>query len=211
MRIRSFFPQVIGANGQVYVLYFLFVVLLGPFYLINLVLAVVALSYEIESAGLQDEEAMKRNYESLKRSASSYDFDCKEMPEPLYLDDIPQRPEESRYVPNEVDPRPPSRNIETPSSDNALELGENYEQEVAVSAGCCSAFRGKVNVLVDSPLFEGFITACILFNTICMALEHHNMDRTFKSVLDYCNMVSSTERMQTNSSVLSILMQVEGR
>jgi hypothetical protein len=173
----------------VYVLYFLFVVLLGPFYLINLVLAVVSLSYEIESAALQDEEAMKKNYETLKRSASAYDFDCKEMPEPLYLDDIPQRPEESKYVANEAEPRPSSRNTATPTSDNALELGENYEQEVAAPTGCCTSFRARVHKIVDSAIFEGFITVCILLNTVCMALEHHDMDLTFKKVLEYCNLV----------------------
>ena len=152
----------------------------------------VSLSYEIESANLQDEEAMKKNYETLKRSASAYDFDCKEMPEPLYLDDIPQRPEESKYAANEAEPRPPSRNTATPTSDNALELGENYEAEAAAQAGCCTSFRAKVNKIVDSPLFEGFITACILLNTVCMALEHHNMDETLKMVLGYCNLVGFT-------------------
>ena len=174
-----------------YVLYFLFVVLLGPFYLINLVLAVVSLSYEIESAALQDEDAMKRNYEALKRSASAYDFDCKEMPEPLYLDDIPQRPEEAKYVPDQAETRPASRNTATPTSDNALELGENYEQEETAPAGCCTSFRSRVNKIVASAIFEGFITTCILLNTVCMALEHHNMDLTLKDVLGYCNLVSN--------------------
>ncbi len=181
-----------------YVLYFLFVVLLGPFYLINLVLAVVSLSYEIESAALQDEEAMKKNYETLKRSASAYDFDCKEMPEPLYLDDIPQRPEESKYVANEAEPRPSSRNTATPTSDNALELGENYEQEVAAPTGCCTSFRARVHKIVDSAIFEGFITVCILLNTVCMALEHHDMDLTFKKVLEYCNLVRPNDYAVTS-------------
>ena len=48
--------QVIAAKGLWYVLYFLFVIFLGPFYLINLVLAVVSLSYEQETAALQDED-----------------------------------------------------------------------------------------------------------------------------------------------------------
>lgn len=178
-----------------YVLYFLFVVLLGPFYLINLVLAVVSLSYEIESAALQDENTMKKNYEALKRSASAYDFDCKEMPEPLYLDDIPQRPEESKYVPEELTPRPASRNTATPTSDDALELGENYEQEVAGPTGCCTSFRGRVNKIVDHAVFEGFITACILFNTLCMSLEHYDMDLTFRKVLETCNQVCSTDNV----------------
>lgn len=136
---------------------------------------------------------MKKNYEILKRSASAYDFDCKEMPEPLYLDDIPHRPEESRYVAKQADPkRPPSRNTATPTSDNALELGKNYEQDAAAPAGCCTNFQARLVVVVEGPFFEGFITACILLNTLCMALEHHDMDRTFEKVLDYCNLVCST-------------------
>ena len=47
--------QVIATKGPWYVFYFLFVIFLGPFYLINLVLAVVSLSYEQETAALQDE------------------------------------------------------------------------------------------------------------------------------------------------------------
>ena len=51
-----FSSQVIAAKGPLYVFYFLFVIFLGPFYLINLVLAVVSLSYEQETAAMQDEE-----------------------------------------------------------------------------------------------------------------------------------------------------------
>ena len=46
--------QVIATKGPWYVFYFVFVIFLGPFYLINLVLAVVSLSYEQETAALQD-------------------------------------------------------------------------------------------------------------------------------------------------------------
>lgn len=38
----------IAANGEVYMIYFLLAVFLGPFYLLNLVLAVVSASYEGE-------------------------------------------------------------------------------------------------------------------------------------------------------------------
>ena len=181
--------QVIGANGQPYVLYFLFVVFLGPFYLINLVLAVVSLSYEIESQALQDEELKAKNYLTLKRSASTYDFDCKEMPEPLYLDEVPQRPEESKYEPEEKE-KPPSRAAtSTPSSNNALELGENYEQETPRQPSCLGSCRLRLVSLVASSFFEAFITLCILLNTLCMAIEYHGMDLTFKKVLEYCNLV----------------------
>ena len=45
---RTFFFQIIYAMGPWAVLYFVCIVLFGRFYLINLVLAVVAASYENE-------------------------------------------------------------------------------------------------------------------------------------------------------------------
>lgn len=53
--VKLFLVKVIAAKGPWYVFYFVFVIFLGPFYLINLVLAVVSLSYEQETAALQDE------------------------------------------------------------------------------------------------------------------------------------------------------------
>ena len=38
--------QTIRANGQVYLIYFMVVIFLGSFYLVNLILAVVAMAYE---------------------------------------------------------------------------------------------------------------------------------------------------------------------
>lgn len=54
MNFNVIIIQVIATKGLWYVFYFLFVIFLGPFYLINLVLAVVSLSYEQETAALQD-------------------------------------------------------------------------------------------------------------------------------------------------------------
>ena len=54
MNFNVIIIQVIATKGPWYVFYFLFVIFLGPFYLINLVLAVVSLSYEQETAALQD-------------------------------------------------------------------------------------------------------------------------------------------------------------
>lgn len=48
MRTSYFFFQIIYAMGPWAVLYFVCIVLFGRFYLINLVLAVVAASYENE-------------------------------------------------------------------------------------------------------------------------------------------------------------------
>lgn len=49
-----FYQQVHAAMGAWYVFYFMFVVFFGSFYLINLVLAVVAVSYQQEVVSMQE-------------------------------------------------------------------------------------------------------------------------------------------------------------
>ena len=49
-----YYPQVLSSMGSWYVFYFVFVVFFGSFYLINLVLAVVAVSYQQEVVAMQE-------------------------------------------------------------------------------------------------------------------------------------------------------------
>lgn len=51
---RVFTIQVLSSMGSWYVFYFMFVVFFGSFYLINLVLAVVAVSYQQEVVAMQE-------------------------------------------------------------------------------------------------------------------------------------------------------------
>lgn len=44
--------------------------------------------------------------------------------------------------------------------------------------------------IVKDPLFELFITICIVLNTTFLALEHHGMSETVRSVLDIGNKVN---------------------
>ena len=53
--------------------------------------------------------------------------------------------------------------------------------------------RKKVKALVSNSIFETLITLCILFNTLAMALEHYEMDKTFSSVLEWFNNVSASK------------------
>lgn len=61
---------------------------------------------------------------------------------------------------------------------------------------CCinyDSWLSLQNVLykvVKDPLFELFITLCIVLNTTFLALEHHGMSETVRSVLDIGNKVN---------------------
>ncbi|XP_070490836.1 sodium channel protein 60E-like isoform X2 [Chironomus tepperi] len=51
------------------------------------------------------------------------------------------------------------------------------------------SFQNSLYEVVKDPLFELFITLCIVLNTTFLALEHHGMSETVRSVLDIGNKV----------------------
>ena len=57
--------------------------------------------------------------------------------------------------------------------------------------GHLSILRQKSRLLVRRKKFEGFITFCIVANTIVMATEHHNMSLTLEAVISISNYVST--------------------
>ena len=50
--------------------------------------------------------------------------------------------------------------------------------------------RRRISKLTLDPLFDMFITFCILVNTVFLSLEYHGMNETFRMALDVGNMVS---------------------
>ena len=46
---------------------------------------------------------------------------------------------------------------------------------------CCGRFRNRVFFLVTSRAFMWAIIALILINTVLLAIEHYNMDKTVSS------------------------------
>lgn len=177
---ESIYNSVIATKGPWYVFYFVFVIFLGPFYLINLVLAVVSLSYEQETAALQDAGLRALAFAKLKRSASTYSFDGKMDPEPLYEEDAKKIEDRENYIAAHPE-----------ESEDPIEPEEPTEVtvEVPTNPSCWKKIQKKVAHLVNTSAFETLITLCILFNTLAMALEHFEMDKMFSKVLEYCNLV----------------------
>lgn len=60
---------------------------------------------------------------------------------------------------------------------------------------CCIDYEGWLQFqnclygIVKDPLFELFITTCIILNTLFLALEHHGMSENVRQVLDIGNKV----------------------
>ncbi|XP_066927937.1 sodium channel protein 1 brain-like isoform X5 [Clytia hemisphaerica] len=179
------FNSVISAMGEWYMIYFLLAVFLGPFYLLNLVLAVVSASYEMEINGNPDPEIELEKLNRVKRTASTYSFDGEHYVEflegPSPVEEIDGN---KRYtVPVEQKKKPKAKKEEINYSLPPV-LGDNPTFSLR-----CRAFFFK---FVSSTAFEGIIIGCIAINTAFMASEHYDMDTTYKYFLEICNYVFTT-------------------
>ena len=126
-------------------------------------------------------------FAKLKRSASTYSFDGKTTPIPLYDRDV-------------VNPEDLPALDEPSCVAIPQEQEEDLEDVEEREPTAFDEFQTRMRSIVNHSVFETFITLCILFNTLAMALEHYNMDHTFSKVLEYFNLVSalfSTTRSPT--------------
>eukprot|EP00794_Sanderia_malayensis_P020464 gene20464-22480_t len=182
---ESVYNSVIAAMGELYMIYFLLAVFLGPFYLLNLVLAVVSASYEGEVNGNPDPEEEMRKRETIRRSASTYSFDGDDVVEYLYgPSPVVEIDGEKQYT---IDNLPKSEKKKAARSENEQEI---QPLELGESPTCFRRLRVMMNVLVCSTWFEGFITACIMLNTIAMAVEHFEQPEMMNVMSEVLNYVS---------------------
>ena len=104
-------------------------------------------------------------------------------PEPLYQEDRQRIEEREAYITAH-----PEESEHPPEPEEPVEL----TVEVPRSPSCWRKTQNKVSCVVNSSIFETFITLCILLNTLAMALEHYKMDKVFAKVLENCNLVSDS-------------------
>ncbi|KAK3600469.1 hypothetical protein CHS0354_013028 [Potamilus streckersoni] len=82
-------------------------------------------------------------------------------------------------------------------SDISPKTGELINRNCICCADCCGGrlflgwlkFQGYVNWFISDPLFDLFVTICIVLNTVFMALEHHGMSDALSKTLDISNYI----------------------
>jgi len=178
---ESVYNSVISANGEVYILYYILAVFLGPFYLLNLVLAVVSASYEQEVNGNPDFEVERERIENIKRTASTYSFDGRHIAEYLHgPSPVVDIDGEKQYTIDNI-PKNVKKAQEPVPEIRAPELGDN--------PSCSRKFRVTIYIFVGSTLFEGFITTCIMLNTVAMACEHYQQPQIMNDISNILNYI----------------------
>ena len=71
--------QTLRASGKIYLIFFVLVILLGSFYLVNLILAVVTMAYEEQNQATIDEiEAKERKFQEALEMLRKEEEVCEE-------------------------------------------------------------------------------------------------------------------------------------
>ncbi|KAM9843922.1 sodium channel protein type 4 subunit alpha B [Aulostomus maculatus] len=190
---ENLFQLTLRAAGKTYMIFFVVVIFLGSFYLINLILAVVAMAYAEQNGATiaeakQKEEEYAQIMELLKKREQEQVACHAELPKKQDLE--------------------PQKNLSTDQKSQKQERGaimEEFEDtqrpcapcwyrlaDIFLKWNCCGCWlwlKKRLYIFVMDPFFDLAITLCIVLNTVFMAMEHYPMTENFAELLSVGNLV----------------------
>uniref|UniRef100_A0A8D0LCG1 Sodium channel protein n=1 Tax=Sphenodon punctatus TaxID=8508 RepID=A0A8D0LCG1_SPHPU len=153
------YQQTLRASGKIYMLFFVLVIFLGSFYLVNLILAVVTMAYEEQNkATIAETEAKERKF-----------WEAMEM--------LKKEQEVHKLFPESQQKCPPYL------KHFALKylIWDYFPLWLRI--------KNRVKIFVMNPFTDLTITVCIVMNTLFMALDHYKMTSSFEFMLSVGNLV----------------------
>uniref|UniRef100_A0A8C2FPV2 Sodium channel protein n=1 Tax=Cyprinus carpio TaxID=7962 RepID=A0A8C2FPV2_CYPCA len=213
---ENLFQLTLRAAGKTYMIFFVVIIFLGSFYLINLILAVVAMAYaEQNEATIAEAKKKEEEYakilEQLKKQAETSlsskkkgdddqiqnDYDGIAL-KPLSKSNGSKGSMNYLEVPNSQMRKPSA----VSATDNALDELEDIQRpcppcwykfaDIFLKWDCCLPwvkFKKFIYLIVMDPFVDLGITICIVLNTLFMAMEHYPMTQHFEHMLTVGNLV----------------------
>uniref|UniRef100_M3ZJ55 Sodium channel protein n=1 Tax=Xiphophorus maculatus TaxID=8083 RepID=M3ZJ55_XIPMA len=194
---ENLYMLTLRAAGKTYMVFFVLVIFVGSFYLVNLILAVVAMAYEEQNQATMEEaeqkeaefkamlEQLKKQQEETQVRKRNSTVDC-------------------NGVVSLIGPGPgrrllPEVKIDKAATDDKLEESQRkcppcwYKfANIFLIWECCPIWlkiKHIVYLIVMDPFVDLAITICIVLNTLFMAMEHYPMTPHFEEVLSVGNLV----------------------
>uniref|UniRef100_A0A3P9D7N5 Sodium channel protein n=1 Tax=Maylandia zebra TaxID=106582 RepID=A0A3P9D7N5_9CICH len=172
---ENLYHQTLRSAGKTYMVFFVVVIFLGSFYLVNLILAVVAMAYEEQNQATiaeacQKEREFQQAMEILKKEQQvTDDLMCS----------IIQHVVRCRTVEE--------------SHKKCHPCWYTFAHHYLVWECCPMWLKVKqlVKIMVMDPFLDLAITVCIVLNTLFMAMEHYPMTDEFNGMLTIGNLVFS--------------------
>uniref|UniRef100_G3PPQ0 Sodium channel protein n=1 Tax=Gasterosteus aculeatus aculeatus TaxID=481459 RepID=G3PPQ0_GASAC len=213
---ENLFQLTLRAAGKTYMMFFVVVIFLGSFYLINLILAVVAMAYaeqneatmaeakEKEEEYAQILEMLKNREEEEQHTAPQKTTSSAEIKgheqEHTTMEGISCVSLRRRYPPDNL----LSRNCSMNFLSNLLRVSDFADDQrpcpscwyvfsdIFLKWNCCGCWRRLkqfLYIVVMDPFIDLGITICIVLNTVFMAMEHYPMTEEFEELLSIGNLV----------------------
>uniref|UniRef100_A0A8D1CJJ1 Sodium channel protein n=1 Tax=Sus scrofa TaxID=9823 RepID=A0A8D1CJJ1_PIG len=199
------------AAGKTYMIFFVVIIFLGSFYLINLILAVVAMAYaEQNEATLAEDQEKEEEFQQMlekfkKQQEEQEKAKAAQALEGGEADGDPARGKDCNgsldTSVGEKGPPRPSCSADSGISDAMEELEEAHQKcppwwykcsHKVLIWNCCGPwmkFKKIIHLIVMDPFVDLGITICIVLNTLFMAMEHYPMTEEFDAVLTVGNLV----------------------
>uniref|UniRef100_A0A3B5R3S5 Sodium channel protein n=1 Tax=Xiphophorus maculatus TaxID=8083 RepID=A0A3B5R3S5_XIPMA len=197
---ENLFQLTLRAAGRTYMLFFVVVIFLGSFYLINLILAVVAMAYYEQNQATQleaieKEEEFQRLLEQLKnqeQSVSQHTLSETEdnghgLKQGEAVNDC-----NGRVVPRLMIRAPTMQEVELEEAQRPCPPCWYKFADMFLKWDCCPTwivFKKWMHFVVMDPFVDLAITICIVLNTLFMAMEHYPMTPEFDNMLSVGNLV----------------------
>uniref|UniRef100_A0A3Q1GQV6 Sodium channel protein n=1 Tax=Acanthochromis polyacanthus TaxID=80966 RepID=A0A3Q1GQV6_9TELE len=174
---ENLYMLTLRAAGKTYMIFFVLVIFVGSFYLVNLILAVVAMAYEEQNqATIEEAEQKEAEFKAM-------------------LEQLKKQQEETQVS------VPHTCNFTHFSSSTVYKLEESQRKcppcwykfsNIFLIWECCPIWlkiKHIVYLIVMDPFVDLAITICIVLNTLFMAMEHYPMTPHFEEVLSVGNLV----------------------
>uniref|UniRef100_A0A3B4Z0Q6 Sodium channel protein n=1 Tax=Stegastes partitus TaxID=144197 RepID=A0A3B4Z0Q6_9TELE len=176
---ENLYMLTLRAAGKTYMIFFVLVIFVGSFYLVNLILAVVAMAYEEQNqATIEEAEQKEAEFKAMLEQLKNTVEESEDRRGSLF---IPYR--RNSY------------------SGYSQELEESQRKcppcwykfsNIFLIWECCPIWlkiKHIVYLIVMDPFVDLAITICIVLNTLFMAMEHYPMTESFEEVLSVGNLV----------------------
>uniref|UniRef100_A0A8C0FI94 Sodium channel protein n=1 Tax=Bubo bubo TaxID=30461 RepID=A0A8C0FI94_BUBBB len=214
---ENLYQLTLRAVGKTYMIFFVLVIFLGSFYLINLILAVVAMAYEEQNQATmveaeQREADLQQMLEQLrKQQEEAQVYSNKSLSFSVFLCittteiEIKKRRTSSYQIPVELLEDPSLRQRAMSIAGIITNTMEELEESRQKCPPCWYKFahtfliwncwepwlkvKNVVEFIVMDPFVDLAITVCIILNTLFMAMEHYPMTDEFNNVLKIGNQV----------------------
>uniref|UniRef100_A0A3Q4GLG4 Sodium channel protein n=1 Tax=Neolamprologus brichardi TaxID=32507 RepID=A0A3Q4GLG4_NEOBR len=226
---ENLYHQTLRSAGKTYMVFFVVVIFLGSFYLVNLILAVVAMAYEEQNQATiaeacQKEREFQQAMEILKKEQQvtgvEVFYPTLNINGKLFV-----AMDQNGVSPPPLQGQLPACTMEKVKEESVnfvscAELEESHKKchpcwytfaHRYLVWECCPMWlkvKQLVKIMVMDPFLDLAITVCIVLNTLFMAMEHYPMTDEFNGMLTIGNLVGTMDEWMRGCSKAWLLVEI---